>query len=123
MIDERPDRNLTREIHDAAVVVGMEMRDEQVVDPRDARVASGGEDARGIPAVEPGVAGIDEQRIPRRRDEKRRLPALHIDEVDVERVPRHHQRSRRIRGEHEQRGDEHSPSILGLSRALRHGFS
>ena len=39
-------------------------------------------DAIGIAIA--GVAAVDEDRLARRRDDKRRRPALGVDEVDVE---------------------------------------
>ena len=48
VIDERPNRDQLRELRHGAVVVGVEVRDEQVVDPLDAGRARGGEDAVGV---------------------------------------------------------------------------
>ena len=42
------------------------------------------DDAVGIARVEPRVPRIDEQGLPRRRDDERGLSALDVDEVDIE---------------------------------------
>ena len=67
-------------------MVAVVVRDDQIVDPFEARLLHGGGNAIGIAAVEPGVAGVHQQRFTRRRDEQGRLAAFDVDELDVERL-------------------------------------
>ena len=96
MIDERADRHQLRELDDAAVVIGVEVRHEQIVDARQRRLARAAATmrcasraCRGSPGLEsnvpaPAKPGVDEQRLAGGRDDERGLPALDVDEVDVE---------------------------------------
>ena len=83
VVDERPNRNPLRELRHAAVVVLVKMRDQEIVDAGEARVLDRGHDPIGIAAVLLRIAGVDEQRLPRRRDDERRLAAFDVDEIDV----------------------------------------
>ncbi len=88
VVDERANRKAPLELGHAAVVILVQVRDEEVVDALHAGIAHGGDDAVGIARVEPRITGVDEQRLPGRRDDERGLPAFDVDEVDVERFRR-----------------------------------
>jgi hypothetical protein len=85
VIVERPDRHAPGQLRDAAVTIGMKVRDQQVIDARDPCVPHRGENPPGVPALR-GVTGIDEQRLAGRRHDERRLSALDIDEIERQRV-------------------------------------
>jgi len=59
--------------------------DQQVIDAINTGFVCRGEDARGIAAAAPTVSGIDQQRLPGRRDDEGGSSALDIDEEDLER--------------------------------------
>ena len=78
----------------AADMITVVVRDQQIVDALDSRIVRRREDALRIARVrgiarhraEPAgsrEAGVDEHRLPGRRDDERGLPALDIDEVDL----------------------------------------
>ena len=99
VVDEAANGHQLRQFHHTAVVVGMEVCDEQIVDARDTGVTGGGGDPSGITSVAritrlrlqcPTTRKpcVDEQRLPRRRHQQRGLTTFDIDEVDVERLGR-----------------------------------
>ena len=72
MVDEGADRDLLRQFHDAAVVVGVKMRDQQVVNALQPGVFDRGKNAVGVPRfarlsrqrrerAASGKTGVDEQ--------------------------------------------------------------
>ena len=63
-------------------MVGVIVRDEHVVDLRDAGVVHGCQNAVGVAAIVAGPAGIHEQRRAGWGHEQRGLPAFHVDGVD-----------------------------------------
>src|SRR5262245_42995497 len=86
VIDEAEDGQLRREFRNSAVVVCVKVRDEQVVDARDAGGPRGGQDAVRVArrrdwsgkrseASVARVAGVDEQRFAARRGNQSRLSA------------------------------------------------
>ena len=93
VVDERADRKPPLKFRHAAVVILVQVRDEEIVDALQAGIAHGGDDPVGIACVEPRVAGVDEQGLPGRRDDERGLPAFDVDEVDVESFRRGSRRS------------------------------
>ena len=73
----------------AAVVILVQVGDQQIVNARQVCVAYGGHDPVRIAAHHPRITRVDEQRLPRRRDDERGLTAFDVDEVEVERpLPR-----------------------------------
>ena len=85
MIDELFDGNLRSQFGQAAEVIAMPVRDDQMIDLLEAGVFHGRHDSRGVSRrLRAGIAGVDEQRFARRRNEERRIAALHIDDIDVE---------------------------------------
>jgi hypothetical protein len=97
VIDERANPRERGELGRAAVVVRMEMRDEEKINPLQPRIANGRGDAVRVArlmriaglrleyTLSTGKAGVDEQRLPRRRRDERRLAAFDVDEIDIER--------------------------------------
>jgi len=69
---------------DASHMVHVVMRHNQVVNLFDARQSGGGDNARRITALSIRQTGVHEHRLSRRRDEKRGLPALDIDEIHLQ---------------------------------------
>jgi hypothetical protein len=65
-------------------VVAVVVREKQVIDLLHARELEHAEDAAEVAFTR--VARVNQQRLARRRDIKRRLAALRIDEIDVERL-------------------------------------
>ena len=84
VVDERANGDETREFRHPSVVIVVEVRDHQVVDLGDAGVARDRHDPFGVASVRAAPARVDQERLPRRRDDERRLAALDVDEVDVE---------------------------------------
>jgi hypothetical protein len=93
VVDKRADRNLRGEVHHAADVVVVEVRNQQVIDAGDASRASRREDPIGIPpddirtagaAGARAVTGIDQQRLPGRRDDEGGLAAFDVDEENFQ---------------------------------------
>ena len=82
VVNEFSNRHALDQLRQSAHVVVVEMRDEHVVEARDAGVAHGCLDALGVAAIGGGPAGIDQQRCARRRHQQRGLPALYINGVD-----------------------------------------
>jgi len=66
-------------------VIAVEVRDQQVVDLRQAGIMNRRRDPFRIPSLGARPATVDEQRLPGRRDDQRRLPAFDVNEVDLER--------------------------------------
>ena len=77
-------RELFRQREQCADVIAVIMGRPHVIDLRDAGGRERLDDAAEIAVA--GVAGVDEQRLPRGTDEERRLPALGVDVVDVQRA-------------------------------------
>ena len=94
VIDEHADGELLGQVRNPAGMIAVKMRGEQRVNPGDLGDPGDVGDTRGIAprvlvwirSVETGKAGVDHERLTRRRDEQRGLTALGVDEVDVERV-------------------------------------
>ena len=84
VIHERADRKDRGDVRHAADMIHVVVRRDQVVDPRDAGVACRGRNPERIASVGTRPSCIDEHRLSRRRDEQRRLSALHVDEVDAQ---------------------------------------
>ena len=84
MIDERAHGNLLHQLRHATGVVGMIVGQQHIVDLAHARVFGGCGNAFGVKAVVPCPSGIDQQRLPCRGYEERRLPAVHVDEIDLQ---------------------------------------
>ena len=97
MVNKSANRHQLRQFHRAADVVGVKVRDEQIVDLTDTGVTGGGGDPSRIASVA-GIAGlrlkcsaagkprVDEQGLPGWRHEQRGLTPFDVDEVDIERV-------------------------------------
>ena len=94
VVDEHFDGQAPGHFGHAAEMVTVEVRNEQIVQLADTRVAGGSHDAIRIAVGKPGVAGVDEHRLPGRRHDQRRLAAFDVDEVDVERSRRLRRRRR-----------------------------
>src|SRR6185436_1631313 len=90
VVDEMLDRDALGELLHTAVVVAMPVRNDQLIDLREAGILGGLHDARGVTdrRLRSGVAGVDEQRFTRWRDEERRVAALDVHHVNVERRAR-----------------------------------
>ena len=87
VVDERADRKPPLKFRHAAVVILVQVRDQEVVDalqPASRTAATMRSGSRALTRV----PGVDEQRLPGRRDDERGLSALDVDEVDVERFRR-----------------------------------
>ena len=85
MIEEFADGNALDQLGHAADVVGVEVGDEDVIDPGNAGVVHGGLNAVGIAAIVARPAGVDEERCAGRGDQQRGLAAFDINGVDAER--------------------------------------
>jgi hypothetical protein len=93
MIYEYPNGHQLRKLSNPAVVIRVEMADEQVVDLRNARVARGSNDPVRVPRLMritganagtiTSVPRINQQRAMVRCDEQGRLSSLYVDEVDL----------------------------------------
>ncbi len=92
IIDEGANGNLRCEVRNAAHVVVMEVRDQEVIDAIDARRAGGCEDPIGIaaadgraaPTAARTIARINQERLALRSYDEGRLSPLDIDEEDFE---------------------------------------
>ena len=86
-------------------MIAVPVREDQVIDLRDARVPGGVEDATRVPCrAHAPVPRIDEQRLARGRDDERRVPPFDIDDIDVQRLrgARLRRHERRARSERQQ---------------------
>ena len=88
VVDERTYRHARRQRRHAADVIGVVVRDHQIVDAREAGLLHGGGDAVGVAIVEADEAGVDQHRLAAWRHQQRRLPAFDVDEMDFERFGR-----------------------------------
>ena len=85
MVDEMPNRNPRSELGEAAVVVAVPMRCDQVINLRHTARSGGVDDSAGVPRrAHAPVSRIDEQRLTRRRHEERRVTAFYVDNIDVQ---------------------------------------
>ena len=95
MIDEMADGHQLRQLYNPAIVIGVKMSDEQIVDLLDTGMSSRGNDTirvagfgwitgRRIRYSATSPPRIDEERLPLRSHEQGGLAALNIDEIDVE---------------------------------------
>ncbi len=78
------DGNACCKLRNAAHVIGMEVRDKQIIDAMDARQLCRPHNALRVAGVKIRPSGVHQQRLARRRDDQRGLPALDIDEIDFE---------------------------------------
>ena len=90
-IENAADRHLVRERGDAADVVAVIVRDDEVVDPLDAGILHRSDDALGVAPWRVQVTCVEQQGLPdaqdsfRGRDDERGLPSFGVDEVNVRR--------------------------------------
>jgi hypothetical protein len=80
------DRYQRRELRHAAVVVGVVVRDDQMIDRSQAVAIERRLDPLGVPAVEAGPAGVDQDRLAGRRDDQSGSAPEDIDPFDRERA-------------------------------------
>src|SRR5262245_11821860 len=116
VVDERIDWNFRRNVDHATVVVFVKMRDEQVVDPLESRIANCSQYAIGIATpvrfvakVVSGKSGIDEQRLSRGRNDQCRLAALDVDEVNLQAVGSRRSNEDRAKQHDDHKRSSHSP--------------
>jgi hypothetical protein len=94
MVHEVADRHLLGQLPDPAHVIGMIMRDHQVVDLlHSCRLGRGG-DALGIALVVSAPPRVHQHRFARRGYDQRGLPSFHVDRVDFQ-IPGRRQHCRR----------------------------
>lgn len=87
MINEPADRNAAGDLRHRAKVIGVVVGGNQMVDLRETGILDRGHDAIRIAHRRwSPVAGVDEQRLPGRRDEQRGVSTFHVDHVNVERA-------------------------------------
>ena len=81
------DRDLLGELGEPAEVIAVPVRDDQVVDLRQARIVDGFHDAAGIArrGDGAGVARVHQHRLTGGRDEERGIAAFHVDDIDRQR--------------------------------------
>jgi hypothetical protein len=82
VVNESTDLYVFDEIRYAAYVIGVVMRDQDVVDLRDARIFHCCLDAIDVAAIVAGPAGIDEQRSTRRSHKQGGLAAFNVNRID-----------------------------------------
>ena len=110
MIDEFADGDLRGERGEAAEVVAVPVRDDEVIEMREAGVVNRVHDAAGVAVgARRDIAGVHEQRFAGGRDEERGVAALDVDDVDVEgfarlRLREGGGRAKGQRGEEQDRG-------------------
>ncbi len=115
VIDERMNRQAGGELGNAAGVVAMKMRDQQIVDVRNAGSFGRSGNPVRVPSAVCREAGVDEQRLPGRGLDQGGLTAFDVDEIDVQSVgsgerPRQRHRNR----EHTGPPETHRSSFAGL---------
>src|SRR5262245_58182288 len=82
VIVEVPNRNMPGELGHPAVMIAMPMRRDQVVDLCESGVLDGIHDPSRVPRrSRTTVTSVDQDGFARRRYEKRRAAALHVDEI------------------------------------------
>jgi len=84
MIHKRADLHALRQLLDSADVIAVIVRDHQIVDALEVSQFRRRDDAAGISSIEPRPARIHQHRLPRRRDDQRRLAAFDIDGIDLQ---------------------------------------
>ena len=82
MVVEVADRHQVGQLLDAAVMIGVPVRDDEMIDRLEARCGGSLVDALGVAVA--GIAAVDQHRLALRRDEQRVSAALDIDEDDVQ---------------------------------------
>ena len=102
-----------RELLQPADVIDVVVREHQIVDLLQPGVGDDRHDPIGVAVA--GIPGVDQQRLPRRRHEQRRLPAFGVDDVDVERLGAGLRRWKRAR----QNEGEDNPKVLRIGPPLR----
>ena len=83
VIDKCPYGNARCQLRCTAHVIVVIMGEQDIVNLADAGLLCDGYDAVGVTAVVARSAGVDKQRLARRRDEQCGLTALYIDKVDL----------------------------------------
>ena len=81
------DPDQLRQFGNAAVMIGVVMRHDQVIDRRHSGLFHRLFDALRVAALEAGPARVNQDRFAGRRDDQRRRAAFDIDIEDVERAP------------------------------------
>jgi len=82
-------RDARRELGKPAVMIAVPVRDDHVIDLRDARIFRGLDDASCVArCTHAAVARVDEQRLARGRYEERRVAPFDVDDIDLERLRR-----------------------------------
>ncbi len=90
MVDVIADRDALRQFRHAAEMVAMPVRGDQIVDLGQTGVAGRRHDALGVAHRRVGrhIAGIDQHRLARGRNEQRRLAAFDVDHINIQSGPR-----------------------------------
>ena len=93
----------------AADVIGVVVRDHEIVDAREAGLSNNGRNTVGVAAVEAHVAGVHQQRFAGGRHDQRGLTAFDVDDMDVERL--FWLRSRQLGRPRERSGHEQAEEV------------
>ena len=85
MIDKFPNRDLRGQFRQPPKVITMPMSHNQVVNLLKACIFDRGNNATGVARSRSArIAGVDQQRFARGRNEKRRVPAFDIDDINLQ---------------------------------------
>jgi hypothetical protein len=84
VVDEVRDRNALGELQHAADVIDVVVRRDQKVDLLQPRIVDRRHDPIAVAVA--GIAAVDKQRLPGRRDPQCRLPPFGVDDVHLERL-------------------------------------
>src|SRR5438067_823687 len=82
VVDEVADWNTRGKFNETAVMVSVPVRDHQMIDLSNAGGTRRRHDAISISRRADEISGIDQQRLPGRRHEQRRVATFDIDDVD-----------------------------------------
>ena len=86
VIEERADLDPARELRNSSRVIGVIVRDDDVVNVVDAGRFRGEHDAVRVSPVEIVPARVNQQRFTLRIDDQRGLPAFHVNEIYLQRL-------------------------------------
>jgi hypothetical protein len=99
-------------------MVGVVVRDHDVVDPFQAGLLSCVNDPVGIAEIVTGPSGVDQQRLAGGRHNQSRLPSFDVDEIDLKALGRVRRR-RDYRGAQRcYKGESHRPDAITPGRAV-----
>ncbi len=85
MVEKGANLDSIHQLRNSANMIAMVVRNQDIIDLREAGLMRGSQDPIGVAAFISRPAGIDEQRLSRWTHHQSRLPAFHVDEIYLQR--------------------------------------